>query len=515
MTPRAILTLYAFLSPIQAESLLAQPIAPLNITPTAAGEFLLGWKAGLDERLQMEGSSDCCHWEKVGQVFLGTGAPQSMEVSNAATRYFYKLTRGELRPGFDQIPMGRWDDHTYPQYSQAGIEGEALPVDLGFTINFFGELFSDCFVNNNGNISFGSSYGIFTPEPLRHLGKKIIAPFWADVDTSNAESNVVRFNSGTIDGHPAFGVTYQNVGYYNSQSDKLNSFQVLIIERSDTGAYNFDIEFNYEKVRWESGDASQGTKGFGGSTARAGVTNGGSFSVEIDGSGIPSAFLDHDRVSGAPNLSQGLVYQAHNSNVPGRFIFPVRNGALEGTFRVEAGPLQQLPAAHSSTVQLQGSVFPPDLTGLTYRWVQKDDLAPVTFSNPTILNPTVTLAEPGHHVFELTVSSSSLTRFSVSDEVEITHAAHLQVDAGPAVFRNFPDAFEVTLMGSASYSGGGPVSVRWSQEYGEPADIENPTALEPTVTLPGPGYYGFKLEATAGRGPFTRSSETTVNYQQE
>lgn len=510
---RAIVLLLCALSSL----LEAQPRSPLSIAPTLPGQMRLDWTAAEHDRLQMVGSADLSHWEKVGPVVLGSGALQSAVLDNPAPKYFYQLLKGGLRPGFDGVAMGRWDDHTYPQYAVPGIEGDAEPVNLGFTINFFGELYSTCYVNNNGNISFGGSYGIFTPEPLRNLGKKIIAPFWADVDTSNVESDVVRFTSGNefVNGRPTFGVTYRNVGYYNEQSDKLNSFQLLIIERSDTGLNNFDIEFNYDRIRWEAGDASHGVKGYGGSTARAGVTNGGTFSVELDGSGVPSAFLDCEPNTEVVNTSRGLVYRSHNSNVPGRFIFPVRDGVLEGTFNVNAGPDQQLPENHSAVVQLHGEVTPSNLTGLTYRWVQKDDLARVTFSDPTVLNPTVTLAQPGNHIFELTATSPGLVRFSVSDTVSVSHKASLSVDAGETVFRVFPDSPTITLHGTATYSGGGTVDIRWTQEYGEAAAIENANSLEPTVTLPGPGFFGFKIEATAAQGPFTNSSETTVNYYKE
>ncbi|MSO19387.1 MAG: hypothetical protein EXQ56_02835 [Acidobacteria bacterium] len=86
------------------------------------------------------------------------------------------------------------------------------------------------------------------------------------------------------------------MGYYISQGDKLNSFQVVLIDRSDTGAGNFDIEFNYDRISWESGGIESPTdNGFGGISASAGYSNGtrivGSF-FEVPGSLVPSSFLD-------------------------------------------------------------------------------------------------------------------------------------------------------------------------------------------------------------------------------
>ena len=66
-------------------------------------------------------------------------------------------------------------------------------------------------------------------------------------------------------GTAAFCVNWVNVGYFSQHVDKLNSFQLLLI---DQGSGNFDIEFNYDKVNWETGDASGGSNGFGGSLGR-------------------------------------------------------------------------------------------------------------------------------------------------------------------------------------------------------------------------------------------------------
>ena len=61
-----------------------------------------------------------------------------------------------------------------------------------------------CFINNNGNITFDRQLIDWTPNPLQNLGFTIIAPFWADVDTRPAKSDVVRYSysSETVDGHP-------------------------------------------------------------------------------------------------------------------------------------------------------------------------------------------------------------------------------------------------------------------------------------------------------------------------
>ncbi|MCK7490428.1 MAG: hypothetical protein MZW92_00410 [Comamonadaceae bacterium] len=69
--------------------------------------------------------------------------------------------------------------------------------------------------------------------------------------------------------------TWIDVGYFSTAADKLNSFQLILTDRSDTGAGNFDIEFNYDRILWETGGAGGGVNGFGGTSAAAGYTDGG------------------------------------------------------------------------------------------------------------------------------------------------------------------------------------------------------------------------------------------------
>ncbi len=196
---------------------------------------------------------------------------------------------------------------------------EAVPI--GFTINFFGLVQSTLFVNNNGNVTFSGPLAEFTPFPIQTTATQIIAPFFADVDTRNLASGVVQYGSDTVGGRAAFGVNWFNVGYYGSRADRLNTFQLVLIDRSDTGAGNFDFEFNYSSIQWETGDASGGVGGLGGSSARAGYSNGSTNSFELQGSAVNGAFLN-----GGPNA---LISQSIGTTVIGRDLFQVRNGTVQ------------------------------------------------------------------------------------------------------------------------------------------------------------------------------------------
>jgi uncharacterized repeat protein (TIGR01451 family) len=205
----------------------------------------------------------------------------------------------------------------------ANDDGSTGIVPLGFTANFFGNSYTSLYVNNNGNVTFTQPLPNFTATPLVTTGIPIIAPFWADVDTRDPGSSEVKYGPTTFGGRPAFCVNWDGVGvgYFAQHVDKLNKFQLLLVDRSDVNPGDFDIVFNYDQVQWETGDASGGSGGLGGSSARAGYTNGSSStSFEMAGSAVNGAFLDS-------NPDSGLIYYSRNSAVPGRYIFEVRSGS--------------------------------------------------------------------------------------------------------------------------------------------------------------------------------------------
>jgi hypothetical protein len=193
-------------------------------------------------------------------------------------------------------------------------DGSVGPVALGFTINFFGSTYGSSYVNNNGNVTFDVPLPEFNPFDLLSTSTPIIAPFFADVDTRGAGSSPVTYGTSTIDGRNAFGVNWVNVGYWSFQDNPLNSFQLVLIDRSDVGVGDFDFEFNYDQILWESGGASGGSNGLGGNSARAGWSNGQSVGFELPGSAVNGAFLDN-----GPNSLSATT---------GRTSFSVRNGVV-------------------------------------------------------------------------------------------------------------------------------------------------------------------------------------------
>jgi uncharacterized protein (TIGR03382 family) len=234
-----------------------------------------------------------------------------------------------IRSGFDSLALPQGDAAWSP----------ATP--LGFNLNFFGAVYSSLYVNTDGNVTFGSPLWISAPWPLASAsGTALIAPLFADVDTRGAGSAVVQYGPGTVDGHAAFGVNWTEVGYFFKHDDKLNSFQLVLIDRSDRRPGDADVEFNYDTVRWESGDWSGGTLGLGGTSARAGYSNGtgdpGTF-YELSGSGVSGSFLD--------SSATGLISGSLNSPVAGRYVLSISNDPASTVPAPGALPLAVIGAA--------------------------------------------------------------------------------------------------------------------------------------------------------------------------
>ena len=212
--------------------------------------------------------------------------------------------------------------NTFP----ANDDGSTAAVNLPFVMNFYGTSYSQLFVNNNGNVTFQEPNPTFTPFTIAANVPPIIAPFFGDVDTRGAGSDVVRYGVTTFGSRTAFCVNWVNVGYYEFHTDKLNSFQLLLVDRGDIGAGDFDIVMNYDTLLWETGDASGGSSGYGGTPAGGGYSAGDgnpAHFFQLPGSLSSGALLDG-------NLDTGLVNGSRNSLQTGRYVFPIRNGVAPG-----------------------------------------------------------------------------------------------------------------------------------------------------------------------------------------
>ncbi len=189
---------------------------------------------------------------------------------------------------------------------------------------FFGSVYRSLYLNNNGNITFNSALGVFTPERFPVASQPMIAPFWADVDTRGrgmpARNNVHWFLEPG-----RFIATWHLVGYYASHDNLQNSFQLVLTDQRARNPGDFDVEFRYERCEWTTGDASGGMGGFGGTPAQAGFDAGN--------------LRDFFALPGSFTREILNVCTTSNVGVPGLWQFQIRGGtvAMCGNRIVERG----------------------------------------------------------------------------------------------------------------------------------------------------------------------------------
>lgn len=162
-----------------------------------------------------------------------------------------------------------WFDDGFPS-SDDGSHG---PIQLPFTFNLYGDQYNQVYVNINGNLSFGTENGVYSSTGFPTNSAAMVAPFWADVDLGNANTaiNKVQYKVTPT----AMYVNWSDVGYFNEQTNKLNSFQLIITDGNDPviGLGN-NVSFCYRDMQWTTGGASQGVNGLGGVPATVGANRG-------------------------------------------------------------------------------------------------------------------------------------------------------------------------------------------------------------------------------------------------
>jgi len=212
-----------------------------------------------------------------------------------------------------------------------------------FPLNLFGTQSLSLSVNSNGAVSHANLWPINFNQ-LAQNNNTVLAPFLANID--NRHGGLIQWGFDVIDGHQVLGAQWLGVQAYNNRPELTNSFQIIITERSDQGAGAFDFEFNYDQIRWDTTDAAWWDADRNPDVARVGWYNAlTGVGYEFEGSGVAGALLDG-------NLETGLIHNARNSDVLGRYVFEVRNGEVLAA--LEAPPANNVPEPGSLALVLGG-----------------------------------------------------------------------------------------------------------------------------------------------------------------
>ena len=180
-------------------------------------------------------------------------------------------------------PSGRNDD---------GFSG---PINLGFTLPFFGTNYTQFWANNNGNISFNGGIAAYTPQGPTGANEPIISPWFGDVDTRDSASGVLHIRTDIPN---EVILTWDKVGYFDAHGDKLDSFQ-LVVRGPNYDVPNGEgrIGFFYKDMQWEAADlTTTAAVGFGDGQGNGEVLQG---SIEA---GLNAAVANH-HIWFDPNLT--------------------------------------------------------------------------------------------------------------------------------------------------------------------------------------------------------------------
>jgi hypothetical protein len=155
-------------------------------------------------------------------------------------------------------------------------DGFSGPINLGFTLNFFGGSYTQFWANNNGNISFTGGISAYVPTGPLGASVPIISPFFADVDTRTS----VGLMYVQHDDPNQWIITWDQVGRYNQHATPTDSFQLVLRGPGyAVPAGEGTIGFFYRVMDWDVADTS--------TTAAIGFGNGLGDGVVLEGSNTP------------------------------------------------------------------------------------------------------------------------------------------------------------------------------------------------------------------------------------
>ena len=217
-------------------------------------------------------------------------------------------------------------------------DGSSASIDLTQAfpsgLKFFSDIHTTAFVNTNGNITFSGRLSTFTPRAFPVAEQPMIAPFWADVDIRQTGGSCMG-SAGTTctECSPCHEptengvwwqlepgrmiITWDRVGYFSCRNDLRMSFQLILtsVPSCGGGATDFDVEFRFNRCEWETGNASGGTNGFGGTPAQSGFDA---------GNGMDFVMIPGSREAG---ISRKLCDES-NIGDPGVWRYQIRSGVV-------------------------------------------------------------------------------------------------------------------------------------------------------------------------------------------
>jgi hypothetical protein len=181
-----------------------------------------------------------------------TGVIQGTKFNDANADGIWQLWPMVYRPLIQPVQPGLGS-----RILVGGFDGTVGPIDFGFEFAYYGSLYREFYVSENGAISFGAPVATFSPagfpQPV-----PMIAPFWANVDL-RLGGGYVELARGTnpVSGNPFVQVNWVDVGFYNRfdplnlpELGRRNTFSVYI----EDDAQGDIVAFIYYNLQWSTAD---------------------------------------------------------------------------------------------------------------------------------------------------------------------------------------------------------------------------------------------------------------------
>ncbi len=410
------------------------------------------------------------------------------------------------------------DDGSWTQALPPNDDGSYGPVALPFTFSLYGDEYTECWINNNGNVSFVGPYAAYSPVGFPSSAYVMVAPFWGDVDTRRQD-----VGTGTVwykfIGDHTLVVTWDNVGYYSRHTDKLNTFQVAISNggNPDMGA-GTTVCFSYDEMCWTTGDASGGSGGFGGYPATVGCNRGDGIDYFLVGR------FDHagDDYDGPLGSADGIDY------LDGQLICVNTADVNIPPIPVDFPPNNEVTVAWPDTLALEVGFISPEDGQTTTVYVEDPhdaQAAGLTYTstpgNPAFVAFSWTPPCPAAGSYTLVLTAIDDAQPAGTTEVELT--IHVECDnEPPACDAGGPyealcvagTTLEVPLDGSGSADPDQDgLTYEWTTDCPGAMFVPDNTVPAPVLHLPDPAVRSCEVTLSVSDGiwpPVVCSQTVTV-----
>lgn len=388
-------------------------------------------------------------------------------------------------------------DGTYTSFA-ANDDGSLGPISLGFNFNLYGVTYTQCYINNNGNLTFTAANGTYSSTGFPN-NIPMVAPFWADVNTAVSGSATVKYKVST----GKIVVTWPGVAYYGSTGTPvlLNTFQVVLTDGNDASiGLGNNVQFNYGDMQWTTGTASSGTAGFGGTAATVGISKGDNTNyVQVGRFSLNSSVYD-----GGGGSDDGVNYLDY-----GCFAFNVSNASNIPPSVTGVPSNDTLTVTCGTTSSLALTFLPPEVNQTVSTSINIGSLCSTTTSTTSGTTSIATINVTGSScnvgstypvVYTATDNFNPAGVTTVTVYVKVIPATTTASSNSPICAGNTLN-LATTAVSGATYSWTGPNSFT--------STLQNPTITNATTAAT--GTYTVTATLSGGCAAATSSVVATVN----